>query len=281
MARFKVLLVENNETSREIWRLNLVGKGYDVVECASVGAAQDVIRTRLNEFDVAVIDLRLKDDYRAGDDSGYRLARGDIHGRIPVVLMTASDDTETLIAATQPGSGKPIVSMLKSEEIDGLHRRIQSLVTHRVFVAYGHDPIAKNAVMDCLKILGVRPVTLSSEPRKHKAITELLDEVSNVSFAVIVLTPDDLGRRREEVHAAYQPRARQNVILEWGYFVGKLGGDHVTVLCRNDGEQIEMPSNSGGVLWTEMDSADAWRIHLAKALNAAGIPVDTERAAYS
>jgi CheY-like chemotaxis protein len=278
MTKFKVLLVENDETQREIWRMGLTRLGYDVVPCDSVAAAQEIIRNRLDEFDVAVIDLRL-DDEMPGDDSGYRVARADIHGRIPVILITGSDDMETMIAATRPGEGAPIIPMLKGELADGAHLRIQSVVSHRVFVAYGHDPAAKNAIDDCLKLLGLRPVALAAGPSKSETIIEMLERLSNVSFAVILLTPDDEGKGREQEE--YRPRARQNVILEWGYFVGKLGRDKVTVLCKNDGIPLDSPSDSGGVLWTPMDAAGEWRKRLAKELNAAGLRVDANRVAYT
>jgi CheY-like chemotaxis protein len=275
-----VLLVENDSTTRRLWRQGLTRLGYGVTECGSVAAAQDIIRNRLDDFDVAVIDLRLNDDDReAGDDSGYQLARADIRGRIPVVLITASEDVVPLVAAAQLRDGAPIIPMLKRDLVDGAHRLIQQLVPRRVFVAFGHDPDAKNAVEDCLKLLGLRPVVLASEPSKSDTIIEMLERLSDVSFAVILLTPDDEGKSKSE--KGLRQRARQNVVLEWGYFVGKLGRNKVAVLCKNDGPPLDLPSNSGGVLWKEMDPDGKWRERLADELNAAGIHVDAKRVAHT
>ena len=67
------------------------------------------------------------------------------------------------------------------------------------------------------------------------------------------------------------PRARQNVVLELGYFIGRLGRDRVCALKRDD---IEMPSDFGGVVYETFDSGGGWKQALGRELQAAGFDID-------
>lgn len=95
---------------------------------------------------------------------------------------------------------------------------------------------------------------------------------SDVGFAIALLTPDDVGRALSEV--LERPRACQNVILELGYFIGKLGRERV---CALKVAELEIPSDYVGVVWTEMDKHEAWKINLAKELKAAGYHIDMNK----
>jgi predicted nucleotide-binding protein len=90
---------------------------------------------------------------------------------------------------------------------------------------------------------------------------------------VVLLTPDDEGR---EVGSKdpLSPRARQNVVLELGFFVGRLGRKCVCAIFRG----VEIPSDYLGVLYIPLDEGGAWQLRLAKELKAAGFGVDMNRA---
>ncbi len=88
------------------------------------------------------------------------------------------------------------------------------------------------------------------------------------------MTLDDVGARatdKEDPHF----RARQNVIFELGYFVGKLGRRKVCALRRGD---VEIPSDYSGVIYVNMDDADGWKLSLAKEMQSVGLPVDLNKA---
>lgn len=79
---------------------------------------------------------------------------------------------------------------------------------------------------------------------------EKLEKYSDVEFAVILLTGDDrcdAGRRRADGH---ESRARQNVVLELGYFLGRLGRNRVCILYEKG---VEIPSDVKGVLYKKLD----------------------------
>ena len=141
----------------------------------------------------------------------------------------------------------------------------------KVFVIHGHDGAAKHELARFLKQLDLGPVILSEQPSKGKTIIEKFDECAAVSYAVALLTADDVGSRRHE--SAAKPRARQNVIFELGYFIGRLGRDRVCALTKGE---PEIPTNYSGVVYIPMDSGE-WKIALAKELDGADFEIDMNK----
>ncbi len=88
----------------------------------------------------------------------------------------------------------------------------------------------------------------------------------------MLLTADDVGRAKASKEDS--PRARQNVILELGYFVGRLGRDKVRALKKGG---IGMPSDDVGTVYINWDDGSAWKVELAKELRAAGYDVDLNK----
>ena len=85
-----------------------------------------------------------------------------------------------------------------------------------------------------------------------------------------MLTPDDVGCLNVQ-NPELKPRARQNVILELGYFLGKLGRTRIAALLKDD---VEKPSDYDGVVYISMDKAGAWKLQLAGELKTAGLNID-------
>ena len=85
------------------------------------------------------------------------------------------------------------------------------------------------------------------------------------------MTPDDRGGLASDAFQSYQPRARQNVILELGFFLGKLGRGRVCALYK---EGVDVPSDYSGVLFLAVDTAGAWRFQLGREMREAGLQVD-------
>ena len=88
-----------------------------------------------------------------------------------------------------------------------------------------------------------------------------------------MLTPDDVGSSEDETDSS-QPRARQNVVLEFGYFWGKLGRKRLCVLYK---EGVELPSDMKGIAYVLMDNFDGWKQKLAKEMNRAKLPIDPQK----
>lgn len=141
----------------------------------------------------------------------------------------------------------------------------------KVFIVHGHDEVSREAVARFLEKLRLTPVILHEQANKGRTIIEKLIDYSDVTFAVVLLTGDDQGGPADVGSGDLRPRARQNVILELGFFLGTLGRDRVCSLYR-DG--VEIPSDYVGVVFLKLDPEGAWRLLLARELKAAGLPVD-------
>lgn len=142
----------------------------------------------------------------------------------------------------------------------------------KVFIVHGHDNEMKLAVARLLENLDFEPIILSEQADQGRTIIEKFEEESNVGFAVVLMSDmDDIGA--EVGSSDYKPRARQNVILELGYFIGRLGRkNHVCVLKKGN---VEVPSDILGVVYKSFsNNDDGWKFALAKELKAAGYSVD-------
>lgn len=141
-------------------------------------------------------------------------------------------------------------------------------LSHKVFVVHGHDEGARESVARFLEKIGFEAIILHEQANKGRTIIEKIEAYSDVGFAVVLLTPDDYGGKEG---GPTRPRARQNVILELGYFVGRLGRGHVCALMRGE---IEIPSDWAGVVYQPMDTGGGWKGALAKELAAVGHNID-------
>jgi len=92
----------------------------------------------------------------------------------------------------------------------------------------------------------------------------------------VLLSPDDLGTSRDK-REELKPQARQNVIFELGYFIGKLGRKRVSVLYK---ENVEIPSDYEGILYVEMDKGGGWKQKLAREMKEVGIKIDPAKLLY-
>jgi predicted nucleotide-binding protein len=146
-----------------------------------------------------------------------------------------------------------------------------SLLGLRVFVVHGHDHGPRDSVARLLDRLGLEPVILEEQPNKGRTIIEKFVDYSDVEYAVIVMTPDDMGGGKG---AGTNQRARQNVILELGFFIGALGRHRVAAVVVGP---VETPSDVEGVLYIKYDASGAWKGQLAREIKAAGLSVDLNR----
>lgn len=144
----------------------------------------------------------------------------------------------------------------------------------KVFLIHGHNGGAKETVARFISQLGLQPIILHEQANQGRTIIEKFEDHSDVGYAIALLTPDDTGASIKEPENVRQ-RARQNVIFEFGYFIGKLGRNKVAGLIQSD---IEVPSDYSGVLYIPMHESGAWRFLLIKELKSVGYEVDANKA---
>jgi len=147
------------------------------------------------------------------------------------------------------------------------------VLNNKVFIVHGHDDSLKNELESFLKELGLEPIILHKQPDKGNTIIEKIEENSDVGFAIVLLTPDDVGysskeELKEESQKIKNSRARQNVILELGYFVGKLGREKVCCIHK---KSIELPTDVSGLLYKPLnEKLDEVKWEIVRELKAAG-----------
>lgn len=154
----------------------------------------------------------------------------------------------------------------KDEESEKTAHTKLSHQNNKVFVVHGHDEALKEKVARLLEKQGLEAIILSEQANKGKTIIEKFEENSDVGAAICLFTGDDIGKEKSE--AVEKQRARQNVVYEAGYFMGKLGRERVIMLVDED---IELPSDLQGVVYTDSES---WKTEVLQELQSIGYGID-------
>jgi len=153
-----------------------------------------------------------------------------------------------------------------------------------IFITHGKDLKPLNELKQILTEAGLKPVVLSEQPSGGKTVIEKLEAYSDVGYAFIILTPDDLGgyveaggsiwtrpKRLRQFLKSAQIRPRQNVILEFGFFVGKLGRSRIACLLK---KPVEQPSDMHGIVYLSFkESLKEIESDILKELRAAGYDI--------
>lgn len=228
----------NLEQVKEI----LVANGYVVDEVKTIGYGQQV-----KFSNGALVNLY---------DSGKIVVGGKDQERVKDLL------------GLNPG-GKPVIVLQGGGIVRG---------NNRVFVVYGHDEQARTQLEAMLRRWGMEPLILDQLPSEGQTIIEKLEAyTADVQFAVVLATPDDKGHRASHPdESAF--RARQNVVLELGMLLSRLGRKRVAILLKQQ-ENMERPSDIQGLIYIPFkeDLAKEAGLILAKEMCAQGYNIDVAR----
>lgn len=162
---------------------------------------------------------------------------------------------------------------IKSKNHNSLRKEDKKVDLSHVFIVHGHDEEAKLRTARFIEKLGLKPIILHEQASSGKTIIEKIENYSNVGFGIVLYTPCDLGTSKlkmDELNA----RARQNVVFEHGFLIGKIGRENVCALVKGT---IEIPNDISGVVYIEMDHNDAWQFQIAKELKKSGYNIDMNR----
>lgn len=271
MNKATILLADNDKASLRAWRRVLQEAEYETVQSSSVETTAKYLD--MGGFDLAIIDLDMKNDDDESDDSGLMLA--EAYGeKVPIIILSGRPAVGAALRALRGGGRRsaPAVDFLnKIDGAEGLLRAVRKAIKPKIFLSHGHDEAVTVEVVRFLEGSNTRVVLLRDQPGRGRGPLELLEDYRNIEFAIILVTPDDLGCKKGDELKLLRPRARQNVIFELGFFLAKLGRGRVLVLYKDEGEPIEWPSNFQGVLYREIDHGGGWRDEVRRDLIAAGI----------
>ncbi|CQH07077.1 Predicted nucleotide-binding protein containing TIR-like domain [Yersinia enterocolitica] len=163
-------------------------------------------------------------------------------------------------------------SKVKLEEKE--QKQINAIDRKKVFIVHGQDDSARLEVAVFLNKLGLEPIVLHEQASSGSTIIEKIEEYTNVGFGVVLYTPCDIGAKQSN-NPEYKPRARQNVVFEHGYLIGKLSRKNVCALVKG---VVETPNDISGVVYVSQDAAGAWKLMLAKELIKSGYEIDMNKA---
>lgn len=144
---------------------------------------------------------------------------------------------------------------------------------NEVFIVHGHDEAAKIKTARFIEKLGFKPIILHEQASASKTVIEKIETYSDVGFGIVLYTPCDIGAKNED-NPKLKTRARQNVVFEHGFLIGKIGRGNVCALVKGE---IETPNDISGVVYIKMDDEDAWHLKLAKELRNAGYDVNMNK----
>jgi len=213
-----------------------------------------------------------------GSDSIEHKKFSDTHFSPPLVVLQNSSNRMGKIAqwcADGLRSCKAVFSVYleemaeENQAISQISKSQCTLNMDRIFIVHGHDGELKQSVARAIEKQGIEAVILSEQVNRGLTIIEKFEENADVGGVICLFTSDDLGRAKKATDD--QPRARQNVVFEAGYFMGKLGRERVVFLADSG---VEMPSDLSGVVYT---STGNWQVELLKELRAMGYAVDFSR----
>lgn len=165
----------------------------------------------------------------------------------------AEDVTDKFISGA-PGYKRGSTKAQKTESASPI---VGEKSSSKVFIVHGHDHALKNDLEVFLREIGLEPIVLHRQPDEGLTVIEKFERHADVGFAFVLLTPDDVsysidqaGLPEDKRTAEY--RARQNVIFEFGYFVGKMSRGHVCCIYK---EGVSLPSDLAGLLYKKVTNA--------------------------
>ncbi len=151
------------------------------------------------------------------------------------------------------------------------------IVGNKIFIVHGHDERLKNQLEIFLTEIKLESVVLHRKADEGLTIIEKIEKHSDVGYAFILLTPDDIGYpisedSKPDQQRAKEKRARQNVIFEFGYFVGKLGRNRVCCLYKKG---VALPADIVGMIYKQVsENVEEVAFSIQKDLKTAGYSVN-------
>ncbi len=262
-------------------RSGIIARGFDLSHALGDDGMRDLVQVRqtLARYTLGLVLLSpryLVDSWFVGELT--RLLDLDHHlgGRFLIpILIGDVDDTSIPKTLLKRGiidlRGEKRDSGLEAL-IDKIEQRYRELPKQpaKVFVVHGHDEASREATARFLEAIGLEAIILNDRPSLGRTIIEKFEREANVAFAVVLLTPDDVGTAVREV-AEPVSRARENVWIEIGFFIGRLGRNRVCVLKKKG---VVTPSDVSGLGYVELDDHGAWKALLVRELRAAQVPLD-------
>lgn len=252
-------------------RLKKIIAEIDGLILHKVTSSDNAFLTWENKAKSFILSIYNKNDYQYQEFEHIRfweIDYSEFNGYGPSIDQVEVCRNGLLIAK---GQLENILEVLEDEEQDHSPDNVlipeeKTICYKKIFIVHGHDGELKQSVARVIEKQGINAIILSEQANKGRTIIEKFEDYSDVGGAICLFTADDYGRAKNDT--TDNIRARQNVVLETGYFMGKLGRENVVLLADKG---IEMPSDLSGVVYTDSTN---WEINLLKELKEMGYTID-------
>ncbi len=158
----------------------------------------------------------------------------------------------------------------RSKIDDVLENNDKNTISNKIFIVHGRENEVKIEIARFIELLGLEAIILHEQSNNGKTIIEKIEQYSDVGYGIVLYTPCDVGSLNNP-DEKLTPRARQNVIFEHGYLIGKLGRSKVSALVK-DG--VEIPNDISGLVYINFENNNGWKLDLGKELIGAGYDID-------
>ena len=142
-----------------------------------------------------------------------------------------------------------------------------------IFIVHGRDDGAKETVAGFIDKLGLVATVLHEQTNSGATIIEKIEKNTDVGFGIVLYTACDVGGIKTDLDNL-KPRARQNVVFEHGFLMGKIGRENVVALVKGN---VEIPNDISGVVYESMDEGGAWKYKIAREMKSSGYDVDMNK----
>ena len=224
------------------------------------------------------------DEKRTGNDLGhvYRLSNGCVvncwdTGKVNCQGKNKTEVEQILSTKTTHVTGHvagAVASIAQNNDQKNIQTNGPVNQNKKVFVVYGHDVNARTQLEAMLRRWELEPLILDQLVSGGQTIIEKLEEYTNqANFGIVLATPDDIGYpKKDETKKRY--RVRQNVALELGMLLAKMGREKVAILL-SQAEDMESPSDIQGLLYMPFkDNVEEAKLSLAKEMQNNGYTLD-------
>ncbi len=148
---------------------------------------------------------------------------------------------------------------------------ISKKTAKKVLIVGGFADDTNQIVARFIEQLGFEAIILSEQPNGGRTKFEKFKAYTNVDFVITLLTPDDVGRTKDNPYDELKPRPSQDTIFGLGYLCNHLRPEQMCTLYT---EKIELPSLLEGYIHLSICSSDSWKLKLIKEMKFAGLRID-------
>lgn len=269
------LLASVNEVEKNLKDRMLMGEQLQAIRIGSEAELKSARNQyyKWDAFNIELLKRLFSSEEIAQEYRGSGFAIGFPNATLKFKIEEFISDVENKVHRLDSITGRleliPVsIKLVKGTKQSGMSTRDYN----KVFIVHGHDNEAKLEVARFIEKMGFEPIILHEQASGSKTIIEKIESYSDVGFGIIIYTPCDIGAQKDATNDL-RGRARQNVVFEHGFLIGKLGRASVCSLTKGD---VEKPNDISGVVYLSMDSSN-WQIDLAKEMRQANYKVDMNK----